>query len=274
MKPVDFAYRRPADVAEALRIAESEGPGAKWLAGGQSLGPMLNLRVVRPATLIDISALSELRSARLEGDELVLGACVTHADIEDGRAGAEFGPWLARIASGIAYRAVRNRGTIGGSLCHADPAADWVTTLPALGAVAVIRGPNGERRLPVQDFLTGALVTALAASELLIGVRLPRPKPQALFGYAKSCRKAGEFSKASAAIQFDPASASGRVSLGALDSEPRLERAEHLLDMRGASPRLNAVAADSALQAAGVADPAQRHIHATILGRAASGMTT
>ena len=270
MKPVDFAWRRPADVAEALRIADGEGPGAKWIAGGQSLGPMLNLRVVRPSALIDISALAQLRSAGVEGDELVLGACVTHADIEDGRAGAEFGPWLSRIASGIAYRAVRNRGTIGGSLCHADPAADWVTTLPALGAVAVIMGMKGERRLPVEAFLAGALITALAPGELLTGVRIPRPKPQALFGYAKSCRKAGEFSKASAAIRFDPGASSGRIALGALDGAPRIERAEHLLDLSGdASPRVNAAAADAALQAAGVTDPAQRHIHAAILGRAA-----
>lgn len=273
MKPVDFAYRRPVDVAEALRMADAEGPGAKFLAGGQSLGPMLNLRVVRPSALIDISALAELRSARVEGDELALGACVTHADIEDGRAGAEFGPWLSRIASGIAYRAVRNRGTIGGSLCHADPAADWVTTLPALGAVTVIMGMKGERRLPVEAFLTGALMTVLEPSELLIGVRIPRPKAQAQFGYAKSCRKAGEFSKASAAIRFDPGAASGRISLGALDGAPRIERAEQLLDLSGAgAPRVHSAAADAALQAAGVADPAQRHIHATILGRAALGM--
>ena len=94
-----------------------------------------------------------MRRASVEGDELVLGACVTHADIEDGRAGSRARRALAGIAGGIAYRAVRNRGTIGGSLCHADPAADWVTVLPALGAVAVIRGLRGERRLPVEAFV-------------------------------------------------------------------------------------------------------------------------
>ena len=189
---------------------------------------MLNLRVVQPTTLIDISALAELRRAGVDGDEIVLGACVTHADIEDGRAGSELGA-LARIAGGIAYRAVRNRGTIGGSLCHADPAADWVTALPALGAVAVIRGLRGERRLPVEDFIAGALTTVLGPSELLVQVRAPRPHPQSLFGYAKSCRKVGEFSKASAAILLDPHAMAGRVVLGALDGAPRVESAESLL---------------------------------------------
>jgi len=272
MKPADFRYRRPASVAEALRILDSEGPGAKLIAGGQSLGPMLNLRVVQPTTLIDISALAELRRAGVDGDELVLGACVTHADIEDGRAGAELGALLARIAGGIAYRAVRNRGTIGGSLCHADPAADWVTALPALGAVAVIRGLRGERRLPVEAFIAGALTTALEPSEMLLAVSVRRPHPQSLFGYAKFCRKVGEFSKASAAILVEPRAMNGRVSLGALDGAPRVESAESLLikpAVAGQPLRINPVAAKAALIAAGVTDPARRHIHATILARAA-----
>ncbi len=274
MKSGDFGYRKPASVAEALQILDSEGPGAKLIAGGQSLGPMLNLRVVQPTTLIDISALAELRRAGVDGDEIVLGACVTHADIEDGRAGSELGA-LARIAGAIAYRAVRNRGTIGGSLCHADPAADWVTALPALGAVAVIRGLRGERRLPVEDFIAGALTTVLGPSELLVQVRAPRPHPQSLFGYAKSCRKVGEFSKASAAILLDPHAMAGRVVLGALDGAPRVESAESLLIQPAAAGqplRINPAAANAALVAAGVADPARRHIHATILARAVLGM--
>ena len=272
MKSSDFRYRRPASVAEALQILDSDGPGAKLIAGGQSLGPMLNLRVVQPTTLIDISALAELRRASLEGDALVLGACVTHADIEDGRAGSELGALMARIAGGIAYRAVRNRGTIGGSLCHADPAADWVTVLPALGAVAVIRGLRGERRLPVEAFIAGALTTALEPSEMLVAVSLRRPHPQSLFGYAKSCRKVGEFAKASAAILVEPGAMVGRVALGALDGAPRVESAESLLIQPakvGQPLRIDPVAANAALIAVGVADPARRHIHVTILARAA-----
>src|SRR5271154_2778256 len=116
MKAANFRYVRPASLADALRVLDSEGPAAKLIAGGQSLGPMLNLRLVQPPSLIDISALPELRRASGEGDELVLGACVPHADLEDGRAGREFGGILGKIAAGIAYRAVRTRGTIGGSL--------------------------------------------------------------------------------------------------------------------------------------------------------------
>jgi aerobic carbon-monoxide dehydrogenase medium subunit len=213
--------------------------------------------------------LSELRSARVEAEELVLGACVTHADLEDGRAGAEFGGRPARIAGGIAHRAVRNRGTIGGSLCHADPAADWVTTLPALGAWAVIRGLRGERRLPVEKFVTGALTNALAAGEILVAVRVPRLE-RSLFGWAKACRKVGDFAHASAAILVDPDAMTGRVALGALDGAPTVLDAGSLLRRGNADEtiRLDPEAAIAALIAAGVADPVRRHIHATILARA------
>jgi aerobic carbon-monoxide dehydrogenase medium subunit len=270
MKAANFRYERPASLQDALCILDSEGPAAKLIAGGQSLGPMLNLRVVQPPVLIDISALPELRNAGMEGDEIVLGACITHADLEDGRAGGEFGAVLANIAGGIAYRAVRNRGTIGGSLCHADPAADWVTTLPALGAVAVIRGLRGERRLPVENFVTAALTNALSAGEMLVAVRLPRTA-RSLFGYAKSCRKVGEFSKASAAILVDAEAMTGRIALGALDGVPIVLDASHLLRRgnAGEPPRLDPEAATAALIAAGVADPTRRHIHAAILVRAA-----
>jgi aerobic carbon-monoxide dehydrogenase medium subunit len=270
MKAANFRYERPASLEDALRILDSEGPAAKLIAGGQSLGPMLNLRVVQPPVLIDISALAELRSARVEGYELVVGACVTHADLEDGRAGGEVGGALAKIAGGIAYRAVRNRGTIGGSLCHADPAADWVATLPALGAIAVIRGLRGERRLTIENFVTGALTNALSAGEILVAVRVPRSS-RSLFGYAKSCRKVGEFSKASAAILVDPKAMTGRIALGALDGAPTVLDANRLLRRGNASEplRLDPEAVTAALVAAGLADPIRRHIHAAILARAA-----
>src|SRR5882757_246857 len=139
MKPAPFGYERPRDLPAALAVlGEAEG-AAKIIAGGQSLGPMLNLRLVEPDLIVDISGLAELKQAERRGDELVLGACVTHADIEDGRI-----PDVTRgVAGNIAYRAVRNRGTVGGSLSHADPAADWVSALSALGATLTLRSREG-----------------------------------------------------------------------------------------------------------------------------------
>jgi carbon-monoxide dehydrogenase medium subunit len=236
---------------------------------------MLNLRLVQPPMLIDISALPELRQVTVDGADLVIGACVTHADIEDGCIGARIGGVLASIAAGIAYRAVRNRGTIGGSLCHADPAADWVTTLPALGATVMIRSLRGERVVPVEALLTGALTTALAAGELLVAVRVPMQPPEMRFGYAKHCRKVGDFSKASAAILVDPFAMTGRVALGALDGAPKVIGAQYVLtrgDGAAAPMSIKRGAAEDALIDAGVVDPVRRHIHATVLARAAMGM--
>ena len=134
MKAAPFAYERPSSLDAAITLmAEAKG-AAKIMAGGQSLGPMLNLRLVQPDLIIDITGLAELKHTERSGDELVIGACVTHGDIEDGRIPDVTRDAMRRVAGGIAYRAVRNRGTIGGSLSHADPAADWVSALPALGA--------------------------------------------------------------------------------------------------------------------------------------------
>jgi carbon-monoxide dehydrogenase medium subunit len=134
MKPVRFDYARPRDLAGALDLLTGDRGVVKVLAGGQSIGPMLNLRLVEPDLVVDIAGLAELRRAAREQGHLVLGACVTHADIEDSRVPDVTRGAMARVASAIAYRAVRNRGTVGGSLAHADPAADWITALITLGA--------------------------------------------------------------------------------------------------------------------------------------------
>src|ERR1700691_1068453 len=270
MKPASFDYVRPGNLAEASALLLAGDGNAKLIAGGQSLGPMLNLRLVQPSVLIDIAGLPELSEVSEDTTGLRIGACVTAANIEDGRWPLAAAPMLQKIAGGIAYRAVRNRGTIGGSLCHADPAADWVATLPALGAVAVIRRLRGERRLAIGNFVTAALTNALSAGEILVAVRVPR-RPRSLFGYAKSCRKVGEFSKASAAILVDAEAMTGQIALGALDGAPTVLDASRLLRRgnAGEPPRLDPEAAAAALIAAGVADPVRRHIHAAILARAA-----
>ena len=139
MKPAPFDYARPSTLSDAIALLRSEG-SVKLLAGGQSLGPMLNLRLVQPDLLVDIAAVPELLRIETEGDGLLIGACVTHADIEDGRVPDPTGGALPAVAGAIAYRAVRNRGTIGGSLAHADPAADWPLALAALGADGRVLG--------------------------------------------------------------------------------------------------------------------------------------
>lgn len=221
MKPVGFGYARPAGVAEAARLLEAADGGAKVMAGGQSLGPTLNLRLTQPDLIVDITAIPELTQFREERDCIVYGACITHASFEDGRVPDATGGFLRRVAEGIAYRAVRNRGTIGGSLAHADPAADWVTTLSAVDAEIVIGGKNGERRVRLADgFMTGPFSVALVDAEFITGIRVPRHSPSARFGYFKFCRKRGEFAEAMTAIVVDPERNLRRAVVGATDSAP------------------------------------------------------
>ena len=272
MKAAPFSYERPSGLNAALTLMAEVQGSAKIIAGGQSLGPMLNLRLVQPDTIIDISALAELKRAEREGDELVIGACVTHGDIEDGRIPDVTRGAMQRVASNIAYRAVRNRGTIGGSLSHADPAADWISALPALGAKIRLRNRAGQRDVAAEDFMTGALESALAADELVESVRVPAMRASARWGYAKACRKPGEFAHAVAAVLIDPEAASARVVIGAIDAPP--------IVLREASPlfggkitgdflrEFDVDAADTLLLKAGMTDAADRHIHVAILRRA------
>ena len=155
MKAAAFEHARPASVAEAISLLAGEA-GARVLAGGQSLGPMLNLRLAQPRLLVQVNRLPELNGVAADADAVTIGACVTHAAIADGLVPDIGGGVLAQVAETIAYRAVRNRGTIGGSLCHADPAADWVTVLMALDAMVLLQGPDGARELRASEFIHGA----------------------------------------------------------------------------------------------------------------------
>jgi carbon-monoxide dehydrogenase medium subunit len=217
VKAAAFELARPTDLAEASALLAQ--PGARALAGGQSLGPMLNFRLVRPTLLVQLSGLADLHGVEETRDAVTIGACVTHAAIADGAVPDIGLNLLARVAEGIAYRAVRNRGTIGGSLCHADPAADWLTTLTALGAEALT---SLRRRLPLPGFVPGAFRTALQPGELLVAVRVPRLGAGASWGYAKACRKPGEFAHAMAAVLIDPTRNLRRLVVGATGTAPRL----------------------------------------------------
>jgi carbon-monoxide dehydrogenase medium subunit len=272
MKAAAFAYERPTDLSAALALVARADVTAKIIAGGQSLGPMLNLRLVEPDLVIDISGLSELKFAERRGNELVIGACVTHGDIEDGRIPDVTRGAMQRVASAIAYRAVRNRGTIGGSLSHADPAADWVAALSALGAKVTLRSALGARDLFVGEFVTGALESALRADEILEAVRVPAMAASARWGYVKACRKSGDFAHAMAAVLIDPEYATARAVIGALDAAPVVLRdAAELFGGRitgDFKQQFDARVADAILTKAGVANAADRHIHVTVLQRA------
>lgn len=229
MKAVAYAFEAAASVDAATLALRQGGWGCKPVAGGQSLGAMLNLRLAQPETLVDLDGIAELSTVQEAADHVFFGAMTTHASIEDGRVPDPSGGLMPFVARSIAYRAVRNRGTIGGSLCHADPAADWVACLPLLGATVVVAGAEGRRDIPASGFMTSAFETLLAEDELLVGVRVPRRSPAACWSYRKFCRKTGEFSHATVGALIDPADGTERVVLGALDGAPRVFEGTGLL---------------------------------------------
>ncbi len=220
MKAAAFDYVAPRSLADAVAALAGGGDEARVIAGGQSLGPMLNLRLARPGLLIDITRLPELKRVEDRGDAIFIGAVVTHATLEDGRYALADGGMLASVAHGIAYRSVRNRGTIGGSLAHADPAADWVTVLTALDADLIIASIKGSRRGAMRGFMRGAFATALETGEIIEGVLLPKRAVAARWGYYKICRKPGEFADAMCAVMLDPGRRGCRIVAGANSGAP------------------------------------------------------
>lgn len=232
MKPAAFGYSVPASASGARGTLEQAGGTAKLVAGSQSLGPLLNLRLTRPGALVDVAMLPELRATRETADGVTIGAATTHAEIEDGDVPDPTPGWLGKVAANIAHRAVRNRGTLGGSLAHADPAADWPVVMLALEAVIIIEGPDGRREVAAEDFLTGPFETCLGPADLIIAVSVPRPPAAAGWAYWKYCRQVGEFAKASAAVLTLSSSGEPRIAIGALSSQPQLitgEAARRLL---------------------------------------------
>ena len=272
MKAAPFAYERPSNLNAALALMAKSDGAVKIMAGGQSLGPMLNLRLVQPDLIVDIAGLFELRHAERDGNDLLIGACITHADIEDGRIPDVTRGAMQRVASMIAYRAVRNRGTIGGSLSHADPSADWLSALAALGASLRLRSLAGVRHLTIAEFVTGALESAIKPGEIVEAVRVPAMASSARFGYVKSCRKTGEFAHAMSAVVIDPDAGAVRVVIGALETAPlMLDQPAELFGgtLNGElGGKFDARVADVLLMKAGISNPVDRHIHVSVLRRA------
>jgi aerobic carbon-monoxide dehydrogenase medium subunit len=256
MKPAPFDYERPRDIPSAIALLKED---SKLLAGGQSLGPMLNLRIVQPRLVVDVRRLEALRETSEDKDSVTLGACITHAEIEDGRVPDASRGLMRHVASRIAYRAVRNRGTLGGSLSHADPAADWPSALALLGGAAILQGSKKKREVPLDRFVTGLFSTVLEEGEILVGIKIPKLSAKARWGYWKFCRKAGEFAQAIGGALHDPERGITRAVIGALRGAP------HVI--------ADASRCDPAAEAAKVCgDPYERQLHAAALKRALSRM--
>lgn len=262
MKSAPFEYRHPSSAAQAVAML-GESDMAKACGGSQSLGPMLNLRLAQVESMIDLSRIEALRAFSAGKNTLRIGAAVTHARIEDGELPDRTLGMLPAVAAGIAYRAVRNRGTIGGSIAHADPAADWVNTMCLLDAAVFVVGSAGERSLPASEFFVGPFTTALAPDEVIVAVDVPCFSSGARWAYRKICRKPGEFADAIAAAWVDPERGITRALIGALGGMPHvIDGAEGVGDLRRPGGLARAV------ETAGITDNYEREVHAAMLRRA------
>ena len=193
MKASAFSYTRASSVTDALELLALHGDQAKVLSGGQSLMPALNLRLSAPALLVDIGAISELQGVSVADGVLTIGALTRHVDIMNSPDIARHAPLLTQAIAHVAHPAIRNRGTIGGSLAHADPASELPACVIALDAIIVVRGKSGERRIKAVDFFTGIYETVLWPEELLVAVEMPVAKSNSVHFFHEYARRKGDY---------------------------------------------------------------------------------
>ena len=260
MYPANFDYIRPRSVDEAVRLLQRHGDGAKVLAGGHSLIPAMKLRLATPNVVLDIARIAELSYIRRAGDRIAIGATTTHVDIETSTVLREASPLLAETASHIGDVQVRNKGTIGGSLIHADPAADYPAAILALEAEIDLVGPRGTRTVRAADFFVDLLQSAAAPDELLTEIRVRATGPSV--AYEKTEQKASGFAIAGVAVVAWP----GGVRVGVTGVAPKAYRATAVESTLGTGRSADAIALAS-LRAADGIDPLA-DIHATAEYRA------
>ena len=255
MFPAAFDYRAPATLEEALALLAERGDDAKLMAGGQSLIPLLKLRFASPALVVDIGRLPGLSGVSSEGGTIRIGALTRHVDIERGKEIRDLCPILAETAPQISDPLVRNLGTIGGSISHADPSGDWGSVMLALNAHFVVRSSRGERTIAAADFFQGPFTTALAADEVLTEIRIPAAS-RAAGTYLKLERKVSDFATVGVAVQVELSNGSiGRAGIGLTSVGSRNLKATAAEDsLRGQEPT-DQVIADAARLAAEVAEP-------------------
>lgn len=269
MKPAPFAYHRAKSIEDAVAQLDAPDGTARPLAGGQSLVPMLNLRLAPVDRLIDLNHVAALKSVRDEKDRIRYGALVTHAAFEDRRVPDGSNGLMPFVGSQIAFRAVRTRGTIGGAVSLADPAADWVTALAALEAEAALAGPQGRRTLPVTEFVTGPYMTALEPAEIIEALVVPRRPASERWGHYKVARKIGEYAMSMAIALIDAPARKARLVLGAADGAPLVleATARQVADGAPADHLVPIIARELAGSERGFS-AAKLHLHQTVLLRA------
>jgi carbon-monoxide dehydrogenase medium subunit len=264
MRPGEFTYHRPTSVAEAVSLLGDET--ARPLAGGHSLLPLMKTRLAAPAVLVDLGRIDGLDAISREGDVLTIGATATHAAVASSDAVRAACPALADAAAMIGDRQVRNRGTIGGSIAHADPGADYPTVLTALGATIVVDGGSGEREVPVDDFFRGVFTTALEPGELVTAVRVPACGPGTGAAYAKKKHPASGYAVVGAGALVTVAGGTctaARVAIGGVNGTPvRAAAAEEALVGEVLSLEAATRAADTVAQSLGAGEIADTYASA------------
>jgi CO/xanthine dehydrogenase FAD-binding subunit len=242
MKPAAFEYVLAASVDGAIAALTQAGADAKIIAGGQSLVPMLNFRLLRPSTLVDINSIPGLSYIRDDGHSVRIGALTRHHQLEMSPLIAECFPVVSAAMRHVAHLAIRNRGTIGGSLAHADPAAELPMLSVLLDATLQIASAAGERTAAARDFFLDALTPDLRDGELMTGIVLPKLPPRAGWGFAEVARRGGDFALAAAAAILtvtDGAVAHSRIAVMGVGKTPlRMPEAEALLIGRAVAPAL------------------------------------
>jgi carbon-monoxide dehydrogenase medium subunit len=270
MKLPPFDYACPTTLPEAIELLASRDGDAKALAGGQSLMPMLAFRLARPALLVDLRKLADLRGIRISERGVALGAMVRWRDIEDDARLDRAHPLLKAAVAHVAHYQIRNRGTVGGSVAHADPAAEMPGIAMTCDAEIAVVGKSGARAIPAADFFQGALTTALTADEIVVEVRLPPWPAGRRWGFQEFARRHGDFAMAAAAVFYDQ-DANGKArnahvgAIGVGDRPLRLTAAEDALNGQSID---EATIAKAEAAASAAVDP-QDDIHASAAYRRA-----
>jgi CO/xanthine dehydrogenase FAD-binding subunit len=263
MKPPRFRYRPVANAAEAIAFLGEHAEGSKVLAGGQSLMPMLNMRLVRPQYIVDLNAATELDYIRVEGDRVCIGALTRHRAVEDSPLVAEHAPLVALAMPFVGHTAIRYRGTIGGSLAHADPSAELPNALLALEAQVVVRGPKGERVVDLAELYLTYFTSTLALDELIVEVRIPKQPAGAGASVRQIVRRHGDFALVGVMASAHPDGGTVRglrvTAMGVAGVPLRLDAVEELLEGQELGEGL---LAEAALRAERMVDP-EGDMHAT-----------